>query len=238
VLGLLALAIFAALILLRLAWSWLSLRVTLYRPFRRDRSRKKPPFRVLVAAALAGVRGAITLAAVLSIPLTLPDGTPFPARELAIFLSAGVILISLVAAAIGLPLLLRGLPQLAEPRAAEQERTALIATADAAIRRVEAEQHAIADGRDDADAYLQVALRVMTFYRQRIEAANGPEESRAQANRLHRAESRLRRAALRAEREELAKLSQREAIPDASAVRLLRALDLAEAALVVEDQGG
>ena len=37
--------------------------------------------------SVAGVRGAITLAGVLTLPLVLNDGTPFPARDLAIFLA-------------------------------------------------------------------------------------------------------------------------------------------------------
>jgi CPA1 family monovalent cation:H+ antiporter len=46
--------------------------------------------------SLTGAKGAITLAVVLTIPLTLNDGTPFPERDLIIFLASGVILLSLL----------------------------------------------------------------------------------------------------------------------------------------------
>ncbi|MBD3919274.1 Na+/H+ antiporter [Paenibacillus sp. PR3] len=54
---------------------------------------------------LSGVRGAVTLAGAFSIPLVLKDGSPFPERDLIIFLSAGVILATLLVASIVLPLL-------------------------------------------------------------------------------------------------------------------------------------
>ncbi|MCM5058157.1 Na+/H+ antiporter, partial [Escherichia coli] len=62
--------------------------------------------RHMLLATFAGGRGAITLAGVLSIPLLLPDGTPFPGRYLLVFLATGVILFSLVCGIIILPLLL------------------------------------------------------------------------------------------------------------------------------------
>jgi len=51
---------------------------------------------VVAATSLAGVRGAITLAGILTLPIVLHDGSPFPARELAIFLAMGIIIVSLV----------------------------------------------------------------------------------------------------------------------------------------------
>ncbi|MFX9127699.1 cation:proton antiporter, partial [Acinetobacter baumannii] len=65
--------------------------------------------REILIASLAGVRGAITLAGVLSIPLLLPDGSGFPARYELVFLAAGVILFSLFVGVIMLPLLLQHL---------------------------------------------------------------------------------------------------------------------------------
>ncbi|MBU5885631.1 Na+/H+ antiporter, partial [Vibrio cholerae O1] len=49
----------------------------------------------------------VTLAGVMSLPLTLSPGVPFPARDLAVFLAASVIIISLVTASLSLPYLLR-----------------------------------------------------------------------------------------------------------------------------------
>jgi CPA1 family monovalent cation:H+ antiporter len=55
--------------------------------------------------SLTGAKGAITLALVLTIPLTLVDGSPFPERDLIIFLASGVILLSLLLANFLVPLI-------------------------------------------------------------------------------------------------------------------------------------
>ena len=85
-----------ALAALRFAWVWVSLRFTLYRAARRGEAIRKPHWRLLAAMSLAGVRGAITLAGILTLPLAMNDGTSFPARDLVIFLAAGVIILSLM----------------------------------------------------------------------------------------------------------------------------------------------
>ncbi len=86
-------------------WVWTSLRFTLFRAHLNGEKPKVPSWRLLAAASFAGVRGAITLAGVLTLPLTMNDGSAFPARDLAIFLAGGVIIVSLIAASITLPFL-------------------------------------------------------------------------------------------------------------------------------------
>src|SRR5690606_34244970 len=110
------LAINFGLAALRFGWLWVSTRMTMWFARRRGKDPgREPPLRLLAAMSVAGVRGAITLAGVLSLPLVLGDGAPFPARDLAIFLAAGVIILSLTAASIALPALLRGLHVPPEP---------------------------------------------------------------------------------------------------------------------------
>ncbi|MDR0272509.1 MAG: sodium:proton antiporter [Clostridiales bacterium] len=53
--------------------------------------------------SVAGVRGALTLAICLAIPMVINTGEPFPGRELILFISSGVILLTLVIANIFLP---------------------------------------------------------------------------------------------------------------------------------------
>ncbi|MTV82463.1 cation:proton antiporter [Secundilactobacillus folii] len=64
----------------------------------------RPNLRVALLAGLSGVRGAVTMAGVLSLPLVTATGHAFPQRALVLFVAAGVIIISLVAAVITLPL--------------------------------------------------------------------------------------------------------------------------------------
>ncbi|MFX8425913.1 Na+/H+ antiporter, partial [Acinetobacter baumannii] len=89
----------AGLIALRFVWAWGYMGLTL-----RLANGRRPDWQLSATMALAGVRGAITLAGVLTLPMTLADGQPFPARDLAIFLAAGAIIVSLLAASFALPL--------------------------------------------------------------------------------------------------------------------------------------
>ncbi|STT55408.1 Na+/H+ antiporter [Klebsiella pneumoniae] len=90
-------AITLALGLMRFAWVWLSDEADNFfavnvgaRP-----SPSVPRFSILAVMALAGVKGSVTLAGILTLPVVLADGSPFPGRELLIFLSMAVILMSL-----------------------------------------------------------------------------------------------------------------------------------------------
>ncbi|WP_341347059.1 Na+/H+ antiporter [Paenibacillus sp. FSL K6-1217] len=66
----------------------------------------KLEFKKALILTLSGVRGTITLASTMSLPFFLDDGSYFPARDLIIFLAAGVILWTLLASNFLLPLLL------------------------------------------------------------------------------------------------------------------------------------
>ncbi|MGG6311597.1 Na+/H+ antiporter [Paenibacillus macerans] len=68
----------------------------------------KPSVKDSLVVTLTGVRGAVTMAGVLSIPYLVAGGGPFPERSLILFLAAGVILFTLIAATVLLPLLSKG----------------------------------------------------------------------------------------------------------------------------------
>ena len=98
-----------ALALLRFAWVGVSLWLARRSAQRRGEAVPSQGWRVVTVFALAGVRGAVTLAGVLTLPLAMQDGSAFPARDLAIVLASGVIVLSMVLATVLLPSLLRGL---------------------------------------------------------------------------------------------------------------------------------
>jgi CPA1 family monovalent cation:H+ antiporter len=68
-----------------------------------------PPWGVVTALSWTGMRGIVSLAAALSIPLSLPSGEPFPFRNLLIFLTYIVILVTLLVPATTLPAIMRRL---------------------------------------------------------------------------------------------------------------------------------
>ncbi|WP_206364953.1 Na+/H+ antiporter [Sphingomonas panacis] len=227
-LALYVVAIMAGLAALRFTWVWVSLRITLLRRAPSGKTGTRPPWRLVAAMSFAGVRGAITLAGVLTLPLTMGDGTPFPGRELAVFLATGVILTSLVMASLGLPLLLRGLTMPPEPSQQAEEDMARVAAAEAAIRAVERVQHALAEGRDDADVYAAVGARIMDGYRERIESRAADGDLRNEARASERIERDLRLAAVQAERDQIARIARDRGIGSELANKLMRELDLLE----------
>src|SRR5690606_17768801 len=138
---------------LRFLWVWISGRLTLWLARRRGETvDTKMPLRLVAVMSVAGVRGAITLAGVLTLPLVLADGTEFPARDLTIFLAAGVIIMSLVASSVLLPPLLRGLQEPAEPAEDSEIERARQAAAAAATPAIEAAPHAPATRHPDPAA--------------------------------------------------------------------------------------
>ena len=68
-----------------------------------------PPLRQIFVTGWTGMRGVIALAAALSLPETLADGRPFPQRNMIIFLTFSVILVTLVLQGLTLPALIRAL---------------------------------------------------------------------------------------------------------------------------------
>lgn len=222
------LAITTALAALRLVWVYVSLQLTIYRATWRGQTMPHPPWQIVVAASLAGVRGAITLAGVLTLPLVMLDGSPFPARDLAILLAMGVIILSLIAASVALPLLLQGLEMPADHNQIDQEDLGRVAAAKAAITAVERTQHALASGRTDADVTVAAAARIMEYYRSRIDNRSGNGEEAALARRSEAAERDMILAALRAERGVITGLLRSRKIGTETAHRLLREVDLLE----------
>jgi CPA1 family monovalent cation:H+ antiporter len=225
-----ALAFSLGLVLLRLVWVWISLQLTLLNRKRLGRQVFRPRLRVMLATSVAGVRGALTMAGVMTLPLALQDGAPFPARHLAIFLAGSVIVVSLLLASATLPALLRGLQMPAEPEAKCNEDDARHAATLAAIEALEkaCRQDGRADGDGDATLRSQAAGHVLRLYRHRLNAtdvANGHADAQA----LKHAELSYRLVALKAERDTVLRLARRMDISDETARKLLRQIDLLEA---------
>ncbi|OCG26674.1 Na+/H+ antiporter [Gilliamella sp. wkB108] len=102
-LGLIVVFVFIVLMGTRFAWLWTMKQMPAL-PFgtKRPLAFKAYTTRDLFVSTFAGVRGAITLAGVLSIPMTITG------RYQLVFIATGIILISLITAVIVLPILLRG----------------------------------------------------------------------------------------------------------------------------------
>ncbi|OYX31500.1 MAG: Na+/H+ antiporter [Caulobacterales bacterium 32-69-10] len=222
------LIIVTALVALRFGWVWASLRLTWFKAALTGAPRPKTSLRLVLAMSMAGVRGAITLAGILTLPLALNDGTPFPARDLAIFLAAGVILVTLLLATFILPRVLKTLelpPEPSQDAAVEHVRQA---AAEAAIQAVEAMHNQHPEAREDAHLYADAASRVTDLYRLRVDGRLPGVEDTELQRRTDEIEGRLRVAALRAERAAVFDAARRGDIDESAAARLVREIDLLE----------
>ena len=233
-----ALAISVGLILLRFVWVWVSLRLTLLNARRQGQAVYKPNPRLILATSLAGVRGAITLAGVLTLPLLLPNGAPFPGRDLLIFLASAVIVVSLILASVGLPRVLRGLELPAEAHHESEENDARHAAAMAALDALAkapppppSAAHAIPG--EDAELQANAIDHVRSLYQYRLTSgvAGGVDLGMApvRARAAEAAERHYRLRALEQERATLLRMARHNGLSDEIARKLLREIDLVEA---------
>jgi monovalent cation/hydrogen antiporter len=97
------------------------------------------PFKHVFLVAWTQMRGVVSLAAALALPLTVASGAPFPHRDLIVFVTFVVILVTLVAQGLTLPALIRTLRLEADvDETADEEVTARYLAALAAIERLDA----------------------------------------------------------------------------------------------------
>ena len=213
---------------LRFVWVWIGDMVAVIAARLGKRKAEPFGFRVRLAGSVAGVRGAITLAGILSLPLSLQDGSPFPARDVVIFLAAGVIICSLAIASLALPKIARGLVGPGEDAGAAEERLARVGAAKAAIAKIEG----VAGGEGEAaDARLAIADGIVAGYRRRIAASDDADEARAEARDAGRLELEFRLVGIEAERSALLAMVRSGEINDHTSRKLFTEITLTEALL-------
>ncbi len=100
-----------------------------------------------VVSTVAGFRGAVSLAIALSVPLTLPDGSPVPGREAIVFVTAGVIVLTLLVQGPLLPAAIRWAKLPTDDAAVEEFELAQRAISGAALAALDelAAEHGVSD---------------------------------------------------------------------------------------------
>ena len=222
-LALLALAISTLVIVLRILWVFPAayLPLLLSRRLRQREGIHNP--RSVFLVGWAGIRGSVTLAAALSVPLVTADGTPFPFRELIILLAASVIVVTLLVNALTLPWLIRWLGIRGDGIAEREERAARLATAQAAAAALRQQLPRL--GSPGERVY---ATGLIAEYERQMQRYAANAERRLQVNAVRDAERQLRLAALRAERAELMQLRKTDIINDEVLRTIQTELDHAE----------
>ena len=187
-----------------------------------------PPWQYPTLISWAGLRGAVSLAAALALPLTTRAGGPFPHRDLIIYLAFCVILATLVVQGLSLPALIRLLGLEEDGSSQKEETKARIKAAEAALLRLDelTDEDWVRD--DTADR-----LRgLYEFRRSRFSARfDGEDDGSIEERSLNY--QRLRRELLDAERRAVVDLRRQGMIDDAVMNRVTRDLDLEDARLDV-----
>jgi Na+/H+ antiporter len=193
------------------------------------RRKKRPiqnPGRASLVLGWSGMRGAVSLAAALALPLSTDAGSAFPNRELIIFLTFGVILASLVVQGLSLPALVKLLGLEDEGRVEKEETKARLYAAEAALARLDE----LADEEWVRDDTLERMRGLFGFRRERFRSRFDPESDGAVESRSQDFQ-RLMRQLLEAERNAVFDLRRERRIDDLVMRRVIRDLDLEEARL-------
>ncbi len=217
-----ALLISLAVIVVRLVWvfpaaylpRWLFPRLRARDPY--------PGWRHVLIVAWTGLRGGISLAASLALPLSIQKGAPFPERDLLIALTFGVILVTLVGQGLSLIPLIGWLGITSDGTPEQERQQARRVAAQAALARLQevAGQEWVAETRlADLRARYEEKARHAAEH---LDGALPPhEEEMASSRRLHR-------EILQAERAAVIRLRDQGKIDDEVLREMERELDLEE----------
>ena len=191
---------------------------------RRDPS---PPWQWPFMLAFTGVRGVVSLAAALGIPLTLASGAPFPHRDLILVITFGVIIVTLVGLGSMLPAVIRWLGIArggAEERLRERE-----SELSARFETLEVAQKRLDEMASERTLPEEVTALISNYHdniRRQFAKTLSEGIERAALN------DDLRLELIEAERQHLHRMLREGRITDESRRRIERELDLEEAALV------
>jgi monovalent cation/hydrogen antiporter len=143
-----------------------------YLPISAPPDHAAPDWKHALVVAWCGLRGGVSLAAALAIPFALPGGHAFPYRDLIIFVTFTVILVTLVGGGLTLPMLVKLLKIQGGSEEQDETRSALLKIYEAAIKCVAELEH---DGRLDA-SHAQ-AMREGFEHRRDVQALAEPERA-------------------------------------------------------------
>ncbi len=192
-----------------------------------------PPWQWPFFLSFVGVRGVVSLAAALALPLFTASGAPFPDRDLILFVTFGIIVVTLIGQGLALPAVVRwlGLAAHADEEREREHRAEIAARSEALnVARARLKQF-VADGRVTPEAH--AVLRARHDYRAGRLPQTTPDEIDASVVAAD-----LRIELIAAEREYIYGLLQRGEITDEGRRRIERELDLEEASIACKREGG
>jgi CPA1 family monovalent cation:H+ antiporter len=218
------LAVVSTVVVVRLVWMWSFGRVV--RSGGAGRS-IQGGWRERLILGWAGMRGAITLAALLAVPTATKAGDPLAGRNDIIYLGFGVIIVTLVGQGMTLPLLVRWLNLREHPSVAEAERQARVEITQAALDHI-GEASATGDLPDEVTE----GLRAQYLARlQRLQTSPDSEDLETEAVTTAQTELTVRRDLIALQRQALVALRDGGRIGVTTLRSIEHDLDLEEARL-------
>ncbi|WP_346775911.1 Na+/H+ antiporter [Micromonospora sp. HNM0581] len=218
-----ALVMAGVLVLVRMLWLHVTAGLARLVDRRESQLARRVGWRVRTVAGWAGFRGAVSLAAALAVPLTAPDGSPVPERDLIIFGVVTVILVTLLVQGTTLPFLMTWAGLSGDPERVAETRQAQVSATQATL-------DALPDIADRVGADPEIVRRLRAEYVGHlgaVQAAPGDDSSTARE-----VERRLRLAALEHKRREITRMRDRRVIDDAVLQELQARLDAEEIRLL------
>ena len=221
-----ALGISVAVILLRILWVFPATYLPRWM-FKSIRKRDPvPPWQSVALVGWTGMRGVVSLAAALGLPEFIGNGSPFPGRDLILFLTFSVIIATLVLQGLTLPWVIRKLGVHDDGSAAKEEHHARLQANRAALEHLNS---IMEEGGRDSSA----AQRLRIEYEDRIRQLEltGPHHEHGIGSLYSTEYDRLAREILQVERSTLIVLRNERVINDEILRLVQRDIDLAEAHL-------
>jgi CPA1 family monovalent cation:H+ antiporter len=223
-----AAAIAGVVIVTRLLWFFTVpylVRLLDRRPSQRGR---RIPARNRLVIGWSGTRGAVSLAAALAMPLTVNDGSPFPDRDLILFLTFAVIFATLVIQGLSLPVLIRRLGITDGGAAADEELRARLGATKAALAQID-ELAAQDWTRDDTMERMRATYQ---YRKRRLAARAGKIEDDGYEDRSLAYQQAVQ-IVLGAQRDALVELRRQGTISNETMNRVIQELDLEESRLEI-----
>lgn len=216
----------ALLIALRLIWTFPGSHLAYWYRVHVSHHKERPPeARGVFVVGWTGMRGVVSLAAALALPATLADGSPFPQRNMIVFLTFCVIVVTLVLQGLTLPILIRALKlsAVAGPNCEEQEARRIVA--EAAVNHLEGAKH------KDVSEMAEIYEHLARHYRQNL-ASLQPGDGNERDVSEHVRYVELSLETLRVERNTAIGLRNDGRINDEVLRRLEREFDLTESRFI------
>ena len=186
-----------------------------------------PPWQWVFALSFTGIRGIVSLAAALAIPLATADGQPFPDRDLILFLTFSVILVTLVGQGLMLPWVIETLG-LANTGHREHD-AARAEEYGARQRAIEAGIEMLDRLREERSFPEDIIDTVLSHQQDRLSHVRRRRDGDAAHRRQTDAHDEIELLLIAAERQEINDLFRRNGLQDEARRHIERELDLREA---------